>query len=53
MQKKQFRLIMHCRQCLLYKYKNTPENLLKIENINIAEDLAIKNKEIEIALALI
>lgn len=38
---------------LLNSYKNTPENLLKIENINIAEDLAIKNKEIEIALALI
>ena len=38
---------------ILYKYKNTPENLLKIENINVAENLAIKNKEIEIALALI
>ena len=32
---------------LLNSYKNVPENLLK------AEDLAIKNKEIEIALALI
>ena len=38
---------------ILSKYKNTPENLLKIEDKNIAEDLAIKNKEIEIALALI
>lgn len=38
---------------LLNSYKNVPENLLKIENINVAEDLAIKNKEIEIALALI
>ena len=38
---------------ILYKYKNTPESLLKTKDTNIAEDLAIKNKEIEIALALI
>ena len=37
---------------LLNSYKNVPENL-KTKDINIAEDLAIKNKEIEIALALI
>ena len=38
---------------ILSKYKNTPESLLKLEGKDIAEDLAIKNKEIEIALALI
>lgn len=37
---------------LLNSYKNVPENL-KTKDINMAEDLAIKNKEIEIALALI
>ena len=37
---------------LLNSYKNVPENL-KTKDINIAEDLAIKNKEIEIALARI
>ena len=36
---------------LLNSYKNVPENL-KTKDINMAEDLAIKNKEIEIALAL-
>ena len=36
---------------LLNSYKNVPENL-KTKDINIAEDLAIKNKEIEIEIAL-
>lgn len=38
---------------ILSRYKNTPESLLKPNDKDIAEDLAIKNKEIEIALALI